>query len=67
MKICFAISLLLLAVGCDSGALETGYYPNKLNDSSSERQSYYASPYSPEATSNTNSSPDPSLRKPGRF
>lgn len=67
MKTWLAIPIVLVAVGCESGALETGYYPSKLNDSASERQSYYASPYSPEATSKTNSTPDPSLRKPGRF
>ncbi len=67
MKTWLAIPILLISLGCESGALETGYYPNKLNDSSSERQSYYASPFSPEASAKTNSTPDPSLRRPNRY
>ncbi len=67
MKILRFIPILFLSLGCESGALETGYYPNKLNDSSSERQSYYADPYSPQATAKTNSNPDPSLRRPTRY
>jgi len=65
-QLLFIMTLVFLA-GCESGALETGYYPHKLTDTPSERQSYYASPFSPESNSNTNNSPDPAMRKPSRY
>jgi hypothetical protein len=43
-----AASLLLLSVGCSS-TLETGYKPQPLGVSSTERRSYYASPFTAEA------------------
>jgi hypothetical protein len=39
---------LLAASGC-TNTLETGYKPRKLGASSTERRSYYASPFTPEA------------------
>jgi len=39
---------LLPALGC-SNTLETGYKPRKLGASNTERRSYYASPFTPEA------------------
>jgi hypothetical protein len=39
---------LVLAGGCSS-KLSTGYEPNKLGASQSQRRTYYASPYSPES------------------
>ena len=39
---------LLPALGC-SNTLETGYKPRKLGASTTERRSYYASPFTPEA------------------
>jgi len=67
MKTLLTISILVALAGCDSGALETGYYPHKLSDSPADRQSYYASPYSPESNNRSNNAPDPALRKPTRY
>jgi len=67
MKRLIVILSLAVLAGCDSGALETGYRPRKLTDSATERQAYYASPYSPEASQASNSSPDPALRRPSRY
>jgi hypothetical protein len=40
--------ILLFAAGC-SNELETGYKPVSLGASSTQRRSYYASPFTPEA------------------
>jgi hypothetical protein len=44
----FGFALLLLA-GCSS-KLETGYEPNRLDMSLSQRKALYADPFSPQAT-----------------
>jgi hypothetical protein len=70
MKRWLAISILLGVAGCDSGALETGYYPHKLGDSPSARQAYYAAPFSPEAANqpaNPHAGPDMGMRQPTRY
>jgi hypothetical protein len=45
---CLIYAALILAGGCSS-KLATGYEPNKLGASQSQRRTYYASPYSPES------------------
>jgi hypothetical protein len=41
--------LMLLAAGCGSRALETGYVPRPLNASDTERRAYYSGKYTKEA------------------
>lgn len=51
MRIQLKIALVAaigLSAGCSS-KLATGYEPNKLGASESQRRTYYASPYSPES------------------
>ena len=71
MKTWLTITMLVLLAGCESGALETGYVPRKLTDSPGERQSYYASPFSPEAANKNRDSasagPDIGHRGPTRY
>ena len=45
----FAGFVILTLVGCTS-TLEDGYKPRKLGASDAVRRSYYASPFTPEAT-----------------
>lgn len=66
MKTLLVISLLTLLAGCDSGTLETGYAPRKLNDNTTVRQSYYASPFSPEAAEG-GSTMTPGLSTPSHY
>ncbi|HEY1629455.1 MAG TPA: hypothetical protein VGF52_06330 [Tepidisphaeraceae bacterium] len=42
--------ILLAALGGCSSTLETGYKPTPLGASAAMRRSYYASPFSPEAS-----------------
>ena len=44
-----AAALALLAAGCGSRQLETGYTPRPLNASDTERRAYYSSKYTKEA------------------
>ena len=67
MKKLLFISLLVLIAGCESGTLETGYSPHKLTDSSTIRQGYYASPYSPEATRANQGGTDIGMTAPSRY
>jgi hypothetical protein len=45
--LCFTAGVALL-VGC-SDRLETGYRPQRLGDSDTQRRAYYAAPFSPES------------------
>ncbi len=67
MKKLLTISIFLLLAGCDNGTLETGYTPRKLTDSPAVRQSYYAAPFSPEATQAGPSGIDGGQRGPTRY
>ena len=44
-----AAVLALLAAGCGSRTLETGYTPRPLNASDTERRAYYSGKYTKEA------------------
>ncbi len=67
MKMWLTLSLLvLLLAGCDSGVLETGYMPRKLTDTPAVRQSYYASPFSPEAAQSPRTG-EAGMHVPGQY
>jgi hypothetical protein len=44
-----SVILLVLAWGCDSSKLETGYQPKRLDMPLSQREALYADPYSAQA------------------
>jgi hypothetical protein len=43
------IAAVVLAAGCGSSKLETGYEPRPLNASDTERRAYYSGKYTKEA------------------
>jgi hypothetical protein len=49
MKKCLILSILMLATGCTTTELETGYKPRLLGSNETERRGFYAAPFSPEA------------------
>jgi hypothetical protein len=44
-----AAAALLMAAGCGSSKLETGYTPRPLNASDAQRRAYYSGKYTKEA------------------